>query len=118
MGSVARRAASDAGSATVLAVAVCGAVLTVSGVVLTAGTVLAADTRASSAADAAALATADAASGASPGVPCDEARRVAAAGGARLVRCDVSGDEARIVVTVATTIGAVSGRARAGPPPG
>ncbi|WP_285136031.1 Rv3654c family TadE-like protein [Microbacterium sp. lyk4-40-TSB-66] len=67
-------------------------------------------------ADATALAAADAASGAVPGVPCEQAARVAAAHEVRLIRCDLEG----LVATI-TVGGAYGGipfdvRSRAGPP--
>lgn len=69
-------------------------------------------------ADAAALAAADTVSGAIPGVPCEAAARVAAAGGAHLDACDLDGLVA--TVTVGSAYGGIplDARSRAGPPRG
>lgn len=72
--------------------------------------------RASGAADAAALAAADAASGAVSGVPCEVAERVAAAGGAVVVACDLDGLVATVQVRTGAGLLAAHARARAGPP--
>ncbi|MDQ1136125.1 secretion/DNA translocation related TadE-like protein [Microbacterium sp. SORGH_AS 1204] len=67
-------------------------------------------------ADAAALAAADAASGAVPGVPCERAGRVAAAGDVHLSTCDVAGLVATIMVAGAYGGISFDARSRAGPP--
>lgn len=66
------------------------------------------------AADAAALAAADTAVGIVPGVPCDAARRVAAANGASILSCDIDGlivtvTAARIMLGVPVTAAATAG---------
>ena len=107
----------DLGAGAVLALAIIAVVvvLGLAAVGLAAG--LAARQRVIGASDLAALAGADAASGAVPGVPCEVAARVAAAGGARLASCDADG----LVVDV-TVVGSFAGiplraHSRAGPPP-
>jgi secretion/DNA translocation related TadE-like protein len=94
----------------VMAVVVVG----LSGVTLAAA--LSARQRVIGAADLAALAAADAASGAIGGAPCDVARGVAQANGARLAACDADG----LVVTV-RVVGSFAGipiqaHSAAGPP--
>lgn len=76
--------------------------------------------RAAGAADAAALAAADAASGAvaADGGPCALAERVAAASGAHLTACEVSGLVATVTVEAKYAGLAAVSRARAGPPAG
>jgi len=87
----------------------------VAGLAVVGGAVLTAE-RMAGTADAAALAAADAASGAVPGVPCDEAARIAEAGEASLRECSVEGLVATI--TVGGAYGGISfdARSRAGPP--
>jgi secretion/DNA translocation related TadE-like protein len=72
--------------------------------------------RAGAAADAAALAGADTALGATAGIPCETAGRVARANGATVVRCRQDGVDVRVDVTLTVLGVAVSGAARAGPP--
>ena len=74
--------------------------------------------RAAGAADAAALAAADAATGAVPvdEEPCAIAARVAAAAGATVTRCAISGFVATVEVQAAYAGLAAVSRARAGPP--
>ena len=67
-------------------------------------------------ADAAALAAADAVSGYLPGVPCERAADVAAAGGAALEDCALEGHDAIVEVSVSAGAFTVRARARAGPP--
>ncbi|MFJ4038382.1 helicase [Microbacterium sp. NPDC090007] len=67
-------------------------------------------------ADAAALAAADTASGAVSGIPCEQALRVAEAGGAHLAACDVDGLVATITVTGAYGGISFDAHSRAGPP--
>ncbi|MGW8484618.1 Rv3654c family TadE-like protein [Microbacterium sp. NPDC055903] len=76
--------------------------------------------RAAGAADAAALAAADVSSGAVPSVeePCAVAARVAAAAGASLVRCELSGLTATVEVQAKYAGMAAVSRARAGQPEG
>ena len=107
----------DRGAGAVLALAIVAAVvvLGLSGVSLAGG--LAARQRVIGASDLAALAAADGASGAVAGEPCELARRVAVADGARLASCQVDG-----LVVAVTVVGSFAGipitaRSRAGPPP-
>lgn len=106
----------DRGSGSVLVLALLSAVTVVALAVLTLGSVLVERQRIIGAADAAALAAADAASGAVAGAPCVLARRVADAGGARVIACSVDGLVATI--SVSAQIGPVpfDARSRAGPP--
>lgn len=108
---------SDRGSGSVLAVALLGALVTLTAVLMPLLALLPAHQSAQGAADAAALAAADVASGLMPGVPCDTAARAAELNGSRLAACTVDGLIA--TVTVARTVGAfpISSRARAGPAP-
>jgi len=71
----------------------------------------------SAAADGAALAAADAAMGAVPGAPCEQATRVAALGGVELVACDIDGVVATVETAAPVGVSRVHARARAGPPP-
>ncbi|MFK4788461.1 Rv3654c family TadE-like protein [Microbacterium sp. ZW T5_56] len=72
--------------------------------------------RAAAAADAAALAAADAVTGVIPGDPCVRAGDVAAANGAVVDWCAVSGAVATVVVHANRGILTAAARARAGPP--
>jgi secretion/DNA translocation related TadE-like protein len=72
--------------------------------------------RAAAAADAAALAAADSASGAVAGVPCEQAARLASAGGAELSACDIDGLMATVSVGLGYGSFEVSASSRAGPP--
>lgn len=116
-----RRLTEDRGSATIWAVAAMAALLAVAVVVLQLGTAVATRHRAEAAADLAALAAAShAVSG--PEQACDQARRVVSAMGGELVRCELHGWDAVVVVSVAgpavvAELGAARGRARAGPVP-
>jgi len=106
----------DAGSGSVLAVAVIAGVLCVTAMALPLYLVFAEKQALAGAADAAALAAADVRVGFSPGEPCAVAARVAAANGGSLASCSVDG----LVVTVRVT-GSVAGFgvgavATAGPP--
>ena len=73
--------------------------------------------RTAGAADAAALAAADVVAGVVPGSPCARAGETAAAGGARLVACDVDGATATVAVESLRPGPVVAARATAGPPP-
>nr|RZI37115.1 hypothetical protein BJQ95_00458 [Cryobacterium sp. SO1] len=108
---------SERGSGSVLAVALVGALVTLTAVLVPVLALLPAHQSVQGAADAAALAAADIASGLIPGVPCDTAARAAELNGARLAACTVDGLIA--TVTVARTVGVfpISSRARAGPAP-
>jgi secretion/DNA translocation related TadE-like protein len=112
-----RRSRSDCGSGSVLAVAVLGALVTLTMVLVPVLALLPAHQVAQGAADAAALAAADTASGLMPGVPCETAARAAQLNGTSLAACSVDGLIA--TVTVSRTVGAfpISSRARAGPAP-
>ncbi|MFF1573998.1 Rv3654c family TadE-like protein [Leifsonia sp. NPDC058292] len=111
-----RGALGERGSASTLCVAIVAALAVLSSGVVGAAGAGVARQRAAGAADLAALAAADVASGAQPGVPCAEAKRVSAANGADLSRCALDG----VVVTVTASVGYlgfdVSVEARAGPP--
>ncbi|HEY9499930.1 MAG TPA: Rv3654c family TadE-like protein [Terrimesophilobacter sp.] len=106
----------DAGAGSLLAVAVIGAVLAMSLLLVPLYTVLAARVRVEGAADAAALAAADVAIGIVPGVPCAVAAAVAEANGATLTECHADG--VIVTVGVSTTILGfpVRSAATAGPP--
>lgn len=110
------RPASDAGAGSVLAVALCGAVVLTVAVMLPLYMSLAARQSVVAAADAAALAAADVAVGIRAGFPCELAAEVAAANGASLAFCEVDG----LVATVSTRrnfLGfSLTARATAGPP--
>ncbi len=90
----------DAGSATVLAVAVVVAMLVLLAGLVPVVVLLGAHQRAAAAADAAALAGADTALGAIAGIPCERAGEVARADGARLLRCRQTGTDVRVDVAV------------------
>ncbi|MBC7724938.1 MAG: hypothetical protein H7146_09365 [Burkholderiaceae bacterium] len=112
----------EAGSGSVLALAVAGVVLATCLLLLPLGAALVARERAAAAADAAALAAADAVAGLRPGVPCEEAAALASGNGARLGDCGVDGALATVSVSV-TAVAVVPGirwsitaTATAGPP--
>ena len=112
------RAVSDeAGSGSVLAVALVAVMVSVALAVLALSAGLSVRQRLIGTADAAALAAADGASGAVPGVPCELARRVAAVTGAHLQSCRVDGLVASVEVTGAFGAVPISARSTAGPPP-
>lgn len=106
----------ERGAATVLALAIVGAVvaLTAGFAVVLAGSV--ASQLAANAADAAALAAADAVAGVVAADPCSLAALAAERNGARLVACDVAGPVASVTVAVAAPLSEATARARAGPP--
>jgi len=106
----------ESGSGSVLAVAVLGATLTVTLLLVPVLGLLVVSGQLRTAADAAALAAADTASGLLPGVPCEAAERAAELNNARLTTCDVSGFIAAVTVgrTVAGQL--LGARAKAGPP--
>jgi secretion/DNA translocation related TadE-like protein len=87
---------SDEGAGSILTVAILGAVVALSMMLVPLYMGLAARQSVAGAADAAALAAADTAVGIVPGVPCDAASRVAAANGASINSCHVDG----LIVTV------------------
>ena len=107
----------DAGSGTVLVVAMVAGIAAVAGLCIPLYMGLAVRQSVAAAADAAALAGADVVVGIVAGYPCDAARAVAAANGSALGSCEVDG----LVVTVSVSrsiLGIlVTSRATAGPPP-
>lgn len=119
MGLRARRRAlsGEAGSGSVLAVALVAATVAVALAVLALSAGLSVRQRLIGTADAAALAAADGASGGVPGAPCELARRVAAATGARLQSCRIDGLIASVEVAGAFGAVPISAHSRAGPPP-
>lgn len=106
----------EGGAATVLALAIVGAVVALAGgfAAVLAGSV--ASQSAANAADAAALAAADAVAGVVPATPCALAALAAERNGARLVACEVAGPAASVIVAVAAPLGDATAEARAGPP--
>jgi secretion/DNA translocation related TadE-like protein len=106
----------DRGSGSLLAIAIIGAIASMTAVGLPLYAALSARASIRGAADAAALAGADVLSGIAPGDPCDDARRVAAAHSGRLTLCTVDG----LVVTVTVArdlLGlTLASSATAGPP--
>jgi secretion/DNA translocation related TadE-like protein len=111
-----RASGSDHGSGSILGLAVIGATMTLTAVVVPAFALLAVGQSVRNAADAAALAAADAATGAVAGVPCDLADAAAMLNGATVTECTLDGLIAS--VTVARVVGGftIAARARAGPP--
>lgn len=109
-------ARTEDGAATVLALAIVGAVVALAAgfSAVLAGSV--ASQLAANAADAAALAAADAVSGAVPDDPCALAALTAERNGARLVACDIAGLAASVTVAVPSPFADATARARAGPP--
>ncbi|MFI0261875.1 Rv3654c family TadE-like protein [Streptomyces sp. NPDC017056] len=105
----------DEGSATVWAVLAAMALCAVFAVVIAMAQAVIARHRAASAADLSALAAAGKAVHGAPAA-CGDARRVAAAQGARLVRCTVRGDVADVTARARTGPFGADIRARAGPP--
>ena len=108
------RSAGEAGSGSILTVAILGAVTALSMMLLPLYMGLSARHSVAGAADAAALAAADTAVGIVPGVPCEAARRVAVANGAQILSCDVDGlivtvTAARIILGVSVTAAATAG---------
>jgi secretion/DNA translocation related TadE-like protein len=113
------RSERDAGSGTVLAVGLVGAVASLALATVVVSSVLVERAVAAGAADSAALAAADVAAGFATGSPCAAAEEVVAAVGATLTGCDVVGTTA--VVQAGRRDHAlglpVTARARAGQPP-
>jgi secretion/DNA translocation related TadE-like protein len=107
---------SDAGSGSVLALGILGAVGAALALLLPLYTGLSIRESVSDAADASALAAADVAAGLAPGSPCAVAAETAAANGARLAHCSDDG----LVVTVTASarfLGlTLQSTATAGPP--
>ena len=96
----------EAGSGSVLAIGLAGAIVCLAAVVVPIYAVLAARSATAGAADNAALAAADARVGAVTGFPCERAAEVAAANGATMTECTVDGLVA--TVTVQRQIGGFS----------
>ncbi|MEW1721705.1 Rv3654c family TadE-like protein [Streptomyces sp. NPDC093109] len=106
----------DRGSATVWVAMAATTMCAVFAVVLGLGQAVAARHRAGAVADLAALAAADRAL-AGPAEACRRAAEVAAAQGAEVVRCALSGEIADVTARAAFGPYAPTVRARAGPPP-
>ena len=106
----------EQGSGSLLALAITGAVVAASTLLVSVLSVLAVGQTVRNAADAAALAAADTASGAVAGIPCDAAREAANLNDAELDGCALDGLIAS--VTVSRSVGGfeLSSTARAGPP--
>jgi secretion/DNA translocation related TadE-like protein len=105
----------DCGSGSILAVALLAVIVLFTVALAVASGLAVAGRRAATAADLAALAAADSASGLLPGIPCEEAARVAAANAALLGDCAIDGQIALVTVKL---LGRwpVHSTARAGPP--
>ncbi|SFN34928.1 Rv3654c family TadE-like protein [Mycetocola miduiensis] len=109
----------EAGSGSVLAVALVASVLLLAGLALPLNAALTARQLTANAADSAALAAADTASGLVPGYPCANAAEAARLNGAVLGECTVNGLEVLVTATRQVLGIPVSVRSRAGPsPPG
>ncbi len=108
-------ARADAGSGSILAVAIVGAVTALTLMVAPLYMGYSARRSISGAADAAALAAADTAVGIVPGIPCDAAAAVATANGASIVSCTLDG--MIVTVTAETSVMGISvtATATAGP---
>lgn len=106
----------DAGSGSVLAIAVIASVVAVTLMLVPLTQALVLKQRVVAAADAAALAAADTASGALAGFPCAAAEKAARLNGARVGRCEIDG----LIATVSAVSSYwglnISVLARAGPP--
>jgi secretion/DNA translocation related TadE-like protein len=110
------RSGAERGSGSVLAMAVLGAIVTLTLLLVPVLGLLVALGQLRTAADAGALAAADTASGLLAGVPCDAAHRAATLNGAHLTGCTVDGLIATVTVTRLAGGLEFSVRARAGPP--
>ena len=111
-----RRLGREHGSGSVLAIAVLGAVVLVSGAAILGLGALAAQQGVQAAADAAALAAADTLSGRSAGYPCENAARAAALDQASVASCETDGLVAVVTVSREWSRLDLTARARAGPP--
>ena len=109
--------AGDQGSATVVIVALLGALLVVSVAAVGVCGLLAAKQHVEAAADAAALAAADSASGRVAGFPCERAARAASLNGATLASCRTDGAQAVVSARARISGVPITVWARAGPPP-
>lgn len=105
----------ERGAGTVVTLGLGLGILAVLLVVLPLSAALAARHAVTGSADASALAAADVLSGLVPGVPCETAARVAAAGGASLERCDLDGPVATVTVARAVLGFVLRESATAGP---
>jgi secretion/DNA translocation related TadE-like protein len=103
-------------SGSILAASIAGSTVLLTALVLPLGAALVEKRALAAAADAAALAAADVASGLAPGIPCEAAARLAAAGGGTLSGCEVDG--AIVTVAVSSSVLGIpfAVRATAGPP--
>jgi secretion/DNA translocation related TadE-like protein len=110
------RFVAERGSGSLLAVALMGAMVALTALIVPLFAVLAVGQSVQNAADAAALAAADTASGAIAGVPCEAAARAASLNGASLVSCAVDGLVASVVAARRVGVFDLSSPARAGPP--
>lgn len=106
----------DDGAGSLLAVAVIGAVLAVTFLLVPLYTVLTVRARAEGSADAAALAAADVAIGIVPGIPCAVAADVAEANRARVTECQADGVIVTVRVSITVLGFSVQSAATAGPP--
>lgn len=108
----------EAGSGSLLTLAIGGVALALTACALPLLAILSAGQGVHNAADAAALAAADSASGAVAGIPCELASQAATMNGAQLGSCALDGLVAS--VTVQRSVGGfiMSSTARAGPPGG
>ncbi|TFD47544.1 hypothetical protein E3T46_17245 [Cryobacterium sp. Hh11] len=112
-----RRGGPERGAGSILAIAVLGATVLLTILVVSTLALLAVGRSIANAADAAALAAADTASGAIAGYPCPAADAVAALNEVAVTRCAVTGLLASVSVS-RTVLGIeLSASARAGPPP-
>lgn len=99
-----------------LGVALIGAIVCLSSIVIPIYAVLAAKGSVAAAADAAALAAADARVGAATGYPCERADEVARANGATMRGCEVDGLVATVMVGRSIAGFDIQSTATAGPP--
>jgi secretion/DNA translocation related TadE-like protein len=106
----------DRGAGSVLGVAVVGALVCLTAMLVPLYSVLVHKQALAGAADAAALAAADARVGILAGEPCDLARTVAQANGAALASCALDGLVVTVSVTAPLAGFAVAASATAGPP--
>lgn len=107
---------SERGGASLLAIALCVALMMTSGAIIPLAAALSISQRADGAADSAALAAADVTSGLVPGAPCSVAALVVAANNAEMTFCEVDEMIATVEVRVRVGVIPVSARATAGPP--
>jgi secretion/DNA translocation related TadE-like protein len=106
----------DSGSGSLLALAILGALIAVTALIVPLFAMLAVAQSVQNAADSAALAAADTASGALAGIPCEAAAQAAVANGAWLEACVVDGLIASVTAGRRLGVFDLSSAARAGPP--